>query len=108
MAHIPGPWTVGPVDVEAERMGALFRTVLANGEHLVTVEPWEDVSMGELIATARLIAAAPDLLAACKAAPDKLDEDHDNAGNDWADQGAAEVAEQLEAAIAKTIGARRG
>lgn len=90
--HTPGPWTVTKAEV-----GYNFREVVAPGFGVVCeVGDWSAHNE----ANARLIAAAPDLLAALKAAVAELDEktygedlcfDHD----------------QMRAAIAKAEAAQR-
>jgi hypothetical protein len=66
--HTPGPWSVGPTHHESEGKSWLFYShqthILApNGlTDLAIVEAGEEEGQ----ANARLIAAAPDLLAACQ------------------------------------------
>ena len=55
--HTPGPWAIG-LQVDNERA----QIITADGEHLCYVEQYP------VLPNARLIAAAPDLLAALEAA----------------------------------------
>lgn len=71
--HTPGPWTVGQ-EMNSERPGsvpvvALVRDSLEGKMHVAFVNG----KAGEQEANARLIAAAPDLLAALKAAQGFID-----------------------------------
>jgi hypothetical protein len=76
-AHTPGPWNV------------LFRTIVSNNEDIAEVNRLPGFEnhasvRAETEANARLISAAPDLLAACRAAlalitnpgPDQFDAYH--------------------------------
>ena len=95
MTHTPGPWKVynasdlirKPGSVAAERIGTPINTVVeCNGYDLVMTE-----------GDAHLIAAAPDLLAACEAALEAIRSDADV---DWM----LNVESQCCAAIAKARG----
>lgn len=55
--HTPGPWEVG-------RYGVNDFEIQGNHRKLAVVYDYERIPAGEAIATARLIAAAPDLLEA--------------------------------------------
>lgn len=87
MSHTPGPWDVSAVD---------RRTVVCgNGDAIADVHKWRDTD------DARLIAAAPDLLAALKLAiPDLYNYDSDR-NYEGLPNAAIEAAE---AAIAKAEG----
>lgn len=92
--HTPGPWTVRYLtNVFADK-----RSVASTGGY-ATNGPDEEAVSAENVANACLIAAAPDLLAACKAIVDAHD------GNDWSEPGVSDTfyaaIEQARAAIAK-------
>jgi hypothetical protein len=60
--HTPGPWVI-------EQNGPAFDLLTADhADHFAIIVGMTSNGTGELEANARLIAAAPDLLAACKAA----------------------------------------
>ena len=59
--HTPGPWTVGPDGMDVIGDGSPVCHLGQYGE----IKPWRGCK--NLNANARLIAAAPDLLEACKA-----------------------------------------
>ncbi len=65
--HTPGKWEAAIIDVPVADTGD-YDTVIsvgtADGKHLADCSSWA-VSEDEAKANARLIAAAPDLLAAC-------------------------------------------
>lgn len=64
--HTPGPWEIRTV-----KQGYPYQIVAPNGTHVRNVTRWAALSVPALPegqANARLIAAAPDLLAACKLA----------------------------------------
>ena len=63
--HTPGPWTISDRDSVGDNIFGPNNERIANTYGLFE-EKWA--------ANARLIAAAPDLLAACKAAMDFMDE----------------------------------
>jgi hypothetical protein len=56
--HTPGPWTVGDVD------NSIYVWQDGGKESFISEVSPEDVNEQEMVANARLIAAAPDLLAA--------------------------------------------
>jgi len=107
--HTPGPWTVEPSDVGDASVGLAatpptvfvgvpnddrFRTVTVAIVSATTYGNDEDgypLTFGNVDANARLIAAAPDLLAACK-------------GRLHADDCTCGACEPLQAAIAKAEG----
>jgi len=60
--HTPGPWTVIAVDGICEEGGDEFNVENSDGETVATISGSESEEQAE--ATARLIAAAPELLAA--------------------------------------------
>jgi hypothetical protein len=69
MSHTDGPWTIGDVQWimnQQTKMGYSYRPITAGSWELATV--WEDDCDSEMTANVHLIAAAPDLLAACKLA----------------------------------------
>lgn len=96
MAHTPGPWTIIPTqDGESDHI------LGDNGDSIVCTT--HHPSMGRSIvntADAYLIAAAPDLLAACEAAL-SLMPTGEYTPNQEAKQEALIVRKQLRAAIAK-------
>jgi hypothetical protein len=77
MTHTPGPWTLHPGGIPYVKCGddgpAFGPVVMAKG-------------LSEMMANARLIAAAPDLLAALKAlVPADFDEHPGDFAQDWHD-----------------------
>ena len=67
MKHTPGPWAIG---LETDENDGHGQIISPEGEHIASV------SMYPIVANARLLAAAPELLEACKAmlaADDELD-----------------------------------
>ncbi len=65
--HTPGPWAFTEGDVERRAMSEVFKAKdKTYGIALVNCEWSNPSARAEDIANARLIAAAPDLLAACK------------------------------------------
>jgi hypothetical protein len=93
----PGPWEVG----EPNQGGSVLAVgVFSDRWHIADV--WRDVPelVEEAEANARLIAAAPDLLAALKRSLDWL--------ASYQGAGADRVWEQAKAAIAKAEGATHG
>lgn len=89
VAHTPGPWTAHDDDGTGTKPCVLSETVTAYGNFYVAV-----CNEGTF-ANARLIAAAPDLLAACKEVDDWLH------GCDFED---APVWDKVKAAIRKATG----
>ena len=61
--HTPGPWRVE----HSTAKGYLYMSYLYSDEHHIISVGGSSISKGENKANARLIAAAPDLLAACEA-----------------------------------------
>ena len=59
--HTPGPWTI-----ECNHLDYI-RIVAANGIVICNMPHWKGVRRTELVANAEKIAAAPELLEACKA-----------------------------------------
>ncbi len=82
--HTPGPW-----------IATGFKNTIVNDSNgnTLALHPSHDGSVGNAIANARLIAAAPDLLAACELLLGRLDEDED--------QNAKWIGDTARAAIAK-------
>lgn len=65
--HTPGPWNPGRSDMGTVVDNHLSKWIYAGDQYVAVASgriagPWDEV-----MANARLIAAAPDLLAACKA-----------------------------------------
>jgi len=96
-AHTPGPWELDPYGQVTQSNG---RTVLVSG----IASPM--VSTAESIANARLVAAAPDLLAALKEAIDCGMVPKSSAAEGGANRHVVQlqVADQIRAAIAKAEG----
>ena len=69
MSHTPGPWRLERDTVNSYR---IYADRPADTVAQIIVETEEDVTM-EIESNARLIAAAPDLLAALKAAYDRME-----------------------------------
>lgn len=70
-----GPWVIGPKDAT----GAV--SIIAEGSRAIIEirNPWgHDRHAEEIMATAQLVAAAPELLAACEAALAMVDEEIDD------------------------------
>lgn len=69
MSHTPGPWTVAGIP-----KGYGIERITANGLVNIAVLPRDRVAerRDEVDANAQLIAAAPDLLEACKATLDQI------------------------------------
>lgn len=91
MAHTPGPWVTADkrfangirseVEAESGTICSCIRTV--NSPKNGGSRTWDEVD-----ANATLIAAAPDLLAACQAALDYFNETR--SGREWRDNGGEE------------------
>lgn len=62
--HMPGPWVTHPTEVDEEYFGT-FIPVRDATRHLIALV-WNDDDLESEHANARLIAAAPDLLEACR------------------------------------------
>ena len=83
MGHTPGPWTVeqlGKKDTESGEPETVITAFADDDGHegaiLATVNRWDDCDcehIAEWTANARLIASAPDLLAALKVAKESGD-----------------------------------
>jgi hypothetical protein len=88
--HTPGPWKIAGPNIRSEDGGLLFVQENAfNSKYLADYEP----DPVEQAANRRLVAAAPNLLAAAQLAQSLLSEEYSDA---------YEVLKQLDAAIAKT------
>ena len=72
--HTPGPWGIFNIDNytigECENTKTLGRVIAVTAHH--SVNPFYGIENEEAKANARLVAAAPDLLAACKEAEQKF------------------------------------
>lgn len=90
--HTPGPWKIVYGGMPNDE-GFGIASNNANSPRGIVAECWPATALREdrprIAADAALIAAAPDLLAACESALDAIDGNY------------AEVGEQLRAAIAK-------
>lgn len=62
--HTPGPWRAGYIDEQDRRERMIVRAEAVDGHPYVAICP--NPLAGSHEANARLIAAAPDLLAACE------------------------------------------
>lgn len=104
MAHTPGPWTTLTYDpiLRCKLIDAYFVVIDKLGGRVARVEPRSTDE--EEIANAKLIAAAPDLLDACRAIAREYDAE--TATRDWptANDFASFCIEQAQAAIAKAEG----
>lgn len=100
-AHTPGPWTLGSRVVSADTHDT-FNVAVAL---LSSAREAPELSRDERAANGRLIAAAPDLLAACERVIDAL-KDHVliAASLDGARTQGREICSLLNAAIAKARG----
>ena len=98
--HFPGPWIVGPVD------DTLVRAVTTEGEYYTICEMdgnYNDPHQWPVMeANARLIAAAPDLLEACKDIATILD--YGAVGGKPSEPILFETYHKLKRAIAKATG----
>jgi hypothetical protein len=99
-AHTPGPWTLRSARLSGD-VG-----IAAGSYDGPIAEVFEELRRGVLRpevarANARLIAAAPDLLAACEDAVEELRADENYVGDNG---GEAEFLVKLRAAIAKARG----
>lgn len=95
--HTPKPWYI---DGHSVKVSKPEREFLGEGAPETICEMLSSVSPGETTANQVLIAAAPDLLEACKQSMSWLREYHTQMG-DPMDEGVFGLADQLEAAIAK-------
>ena len=85
--HTPGPWSVTWGTAQGgEGHHIMDSTGIDNGLSIVAVVGFHDDSEGETKANARLIAAAPDLLAALKMALEAPDDDRS-----WEDDAIAAI-----------------
>lgn len=103
--HAPGPWKATGYDVRQ----AGGRYIAYTGPHHTAPADYPVACMREDEANARLIAAAPDLLAACKEALEVIKVDYFRAcevvcGESAAEQITKRIDEQLTSAIAKAEG----
>lgn len=103
--HTPGPWSVREKSPHIVSAGTY--TVHDITENRFVCQCFhghskEAITKDEMHANARLIAAAPDLLFACRIALDWLNQVAEHAPIVFG--GEDEIAEQLEAAIAKAVG----
>lgn len=107
MAHTPGPWVVNnfePTTYGADWVDGPDRRVIADCSHIVARGPHGyslDVDPDEIAANAHLIAAAPDLLSACKMALVSLRERKSFIDMPERRGDTEFVREQLRAAVAK-------
>ena len=90
--HTPGPWTAIP------RLHLGDSPIIDEAGDSIALVRCEDVVPSIRNANARLIAAAPDMLAACEAAVRRLSSTRFNTAAD------ADIVTQLLAAIAKAKG----
>ena len=110
--HTPGPWAVEQYDANWKLAhGARYVCIFGQAAEIARCgfNGCASVGAGLAVATAnaRLIAAAPDLLAACEAAKDALRALADKAGDvaEWNRGGYAyEAAKRLRGAVAKAKG----
>lgn len=68
MAHTPGPWTAGRPDMGTVVDGIVSKWIYAGEQYVAIASGRIDGDWDEVIANARLIAAAPALLEALKEA----------------------------------------
>ena len=95
MTHTPGPWSIVPIFGLCNVTGADDRSICSTGGYSNNVLDSGAVR-AENEANARLVAAAPELLAACQAFVDRFD------GGSRADTDY--VADMMRTAIIKAIG----
>lgn len=100
--HTPGPWAAGRAIPED---GAVSRIVRAGDDHIAVVMDLEDAAQ-EAADNARLIAAAPELLAALNALLNLSVKGHALADRlQFSDSGRA-ILNQARAAIARATGSQ--
>lgn len=95
--HTPGPWEIYDEEFD-DRRGYQEPKIIANGSDSALVHEICTIRIGlkETPANARLIAAAPDLLAACQLALDTM--------SDYRNNTPADVQQFIRAAISKAEG----
>lgn len=104
--HTPGPWQAGRPDMRTIVDGVpskwIYGPEVEGGDGYLAVASGRASSdWDEVMANARLIAAAPDLLAACETVLTKLD----YIVNLWGAEGVTRtIQDQLRAAVAKAKG----
>jgi hypothetical protein len=97
--HTPGPWAVGQIVNNFVQIVAPEYRTLTDADHVVCeLREWRQPRCDD---NAKLIAAAPELLAACRMALDYFNETRN--GRDWRDNGGEEP-RVLATAIAKAEG----
>ena len=96
MTHTPGPWQIKH---RVNIIGSTGRSVASAGGYTTNTDNGEHILENE--ANARLIAAAPDLLEACKEAEDWLEE---HGGDQNCDPGLRGLLRQVRSAIDKATG----
>lgn len=99
MAHTPGPWSVADHDSNGQR--------IVRNEHIEICTCWHHCVVAieqEMEANARLIAAAPDLLAALEMQMRRIDVWADTPGAGGASDALLEVGRIARTAIAKAKG----
>lgn len=64
--HTPGPWNEGRPDMQTIVDGYGSKWIYAGNKYVAVASGRDVEDWDEVMANARLIAAAPDLLAACK------------------------------------------
>ena len=102
-AHTPGPWVADSRVGGVVRGGPVQSFVNGSGQQQVALATGQEyMKPGEQAANARLIAAAPDLLAACEALIDA----HRAVVHGEASHVAAGLLNAAEAAIAKARGTK--
>lgn len=105
--HTPGPWRAGETPASTTDRSIGIFTAQPGDEPMEICTVWNDedheVSDEQAEADARLIAAAPDLLAACELIALRLEVEQRERGDGSPFLGAA-ILPQLRAAIAKAHG----
>ena len=97
--HTPGPWSGGDSDLQVSTLSVHGKT---DGDHSTVcrlVSPEHGMPIDEIMANARLIAAAPDMLEALQLASTML-------ATGMPEYDARDAKEVIDAAIAKATGAR--
>ena len=105
--HTPGPWKVRIGQKNNEKADGVFACIEGGPDEFVLCDVWADVDELEAEApfNARLIAAAPDLLAACKRIIDAIDPQRDEFVTEAAFVEACEAIDAADLAIEKAEGA---
>jgi hypothetical protein len=107
MSHTPGPWNIGDENNQCcEVLLGTLHNLTANVDRQDSNTGQIVITRDEMLANARLMAAAPDLLEACKLLMEHIKEGLVSVYEERADNGQPGVSacEAIESAIAKATG----